>query len=177
MYNRFNFFKNTFAVFKKADQPKDYSKPHFISKHGSCYFFTNEGVFRYSNHWGRVGNCRWRLEYIDHKQQTNYWGFCAWNQFYSNEDAQPLYFIEEVSPNQYTYNHKNNSNIQNAVYRSANETAKILKKINEINQNDAWAKHLSYNNYQDLKAYFINQLISTQKSFMKIKQEYIQANK
>ena len=85
--------------------------------------------YRYSNHWGRVGNCRWRLEHIDHKQQTNYWGFCLWKNFYSNQEELQLYFIEKVSENNYSYNHKKNSNQVNFAYRSASETAKVLKKL------------------------------------------------
>src|SRR5690554_1176140 len=90
MYNRFNFYKNTFAVFTKTVQPENFVKPHYISKYGSRYFFTEEGVYRYSNHWGRVGNCRWRLESVDYKQQTMYWGFCRWEHFYENKEGMPL---------------------------------------------------------------------------------------
>lgn len=173
MYNRFNFFKNTFAVFTKALQPNNFTKPHYKSKHGSCYFFTNEGVFRYSNHWGRVGNCRWRLDELDYKQQTNYWGFCSWNDFFTNNEDEKLYFIEKVSNNKYTFNHKSNATNNNLIFRSANETAKIIKKINELNENSIWSKHLQFANFNDLKDYFITQLITTNKSFIKIKQDYI----
>ncbi len=173
MYNRFNFHKNTFAVFKKSEQPVGFVKPHYISKHGSRYFFTSEGVYRYSNHWGRVGNCRWRLENIDHKQQTNYWGFCGWQHFYNNEEGLPLYYIEKVGENSYSYNHKSNALHSDIVLRSAADTAKVLKKIHELQENDSWAKHLVYTDYIALQDYFINQLIQTNKSFIKIKQEYI----
>lgn len=173
MYNRFNFFKNTFAVFTITNQPNDFVKANYVSKHGSSYFFTNDGVYRYSNHWGRVGNCRWRLENIDHKQQTNYWGFCSWQHFYNNEEGLPLYFIEKVGENNYSYNHKKNGEQHNVVYRSAADTAKILKKIHEIQENDSWAKHLNYDDYNKVQEYFIDQLVSTNKTFIKIKQEYI----
>jgi len=63
------------------------------------------------------------------------------------------------------------------VYRSAADTAKILKKIHEIQENNSWAKHLVYINYTLLKDYFINQLLYSNKSFIKIKQEYIEQNK
>lgn len=173
MYTRYNFFKNTFAVFKKSDQPLNFAKPHYISKHGSQYFFCEEGVYRYSNHWGRVGNCRWRLENIDFKQQTNYWGFCKWTDFHNNEDGLPLYFIEKIDAETFSYNHKNNATNGNVVLRSAADTAKILKKINELQQDSSWAKYLTYSNYDQLLQYFICQLIHTNKPFIKIKQEYI----
>lgn len=174
MYNRFNFFKNTFAIFTKVSQPNGFVKPSYVSKHGSKYFFTNDGVYRYSNHWGRVGNCRWRLENIDYKQQTNYWGFCAWQNFYNNEEGLPLYFIEKTGENNYSYNHKNNSISTNIIFRSAADTSKILKKINELQTDNLWAKHLIYTDFNKLKLFFINELISTNKSFIKIKQEYLQ---
>lgn len=173
MYNRFNFFKNTFAVFSKTNQPENFVKPSYVSKHGSSYFFTTDGVYRYSNHWGRVGNCRWRLENIDHKQQTNYWGFCRWNHFYSNQEGLPLYYIEKLDNNNFSYNHKSNNTQSDSIFRSAANTASILKKIKELQDNDTWAKYLIYNDYRALLDYFINALITTNKSFIKIKQEYI----
>ena len=173
MYNRFNFYKHTFAIFNKVAVPDDFEKAQYISKHGSQYLFTDEGVYRYSNHWGRVGNCRWRLENIDFKQQTNYWGFCSWEHFYNNDEGLPLYFIEKNNENNFSYNHKNNTNNNSFIFRSAADTAKILKKINELQQDRSWAKHLNYADYDELLNYFIGQLIETNKSFIKIKQEYI----
>lgn len=176
MYHRFNFFKNTFAIFKKASKPSNFIKPHYISKHGSWYYFTDQGVYRYSNHWGRVGNCRWRLEGIDFKQQVNYWGYCHWSDFYINNDGDKLYFIEKVGKTTYTYNHINNATSKDIVLRSAADTAKVLKKINEIIQTNNWAKHLNYSNYTDLQDYFIKKMIETNQSLLKIKREYIQSN-
>lgn len=177
MHNRFTFHKNTFAVFIKTNEPEGFGKAHYISKHGSQYFFTNDGVYRYSNHWGRVGNCRWRLENIDYKQQTNYWGFCKWIHFYTNEEGLPLFFIEKTDNDHYSYNHKNNAENEQAVFRTASETARVLKKITEIQQTADWAKHLEYNDYEALKDFFIQQLIHSTKSFIKIKQEYISDSK
>lgn len=173
MYNRFNFFKHTFAVFKKSEQPVGFTKPHYVSNHGSRYFFTDEGVYRYANHWGRVGNCRWRLENIDFKQQTNYWGFCKWTDFYNNEEGLPLYFIEKIDAETFSFNHKNNTTNTNLIFRSAADTAKVLKKIQELQLSNTWAKHLNYTDYNELLHYFIDQLIQTNKPFIQIKQEYI----
>ena len=177
MYNRFNFYKSTFAIFRKTQQPEGFTKANFTSKHGSKYVFTTEGVYRCSNHWGRVGNCRWRLEGIDYKQQNFYWGFAKWEHFYDNNETLPLFFIEKVGDEQYSYNHKqNNINEKNAL-RSGADTAKTLKKINEIVSGNAWAKYLVYDDYNALKEYFIEQLITTTQNFNQIKQAYIASKK
>lgn len=174
MYHQFNFYKYTFAIFKKVNEPTGFVKPHYISKHGSWYFFTKLGVYRYSNHWGRVGNCRWRLEGIDFKQQTKYWGYCDWTDFFENNEGEKIYYIEKIADNSFTYNHKKNSNTDDVILRSAADTAKVLKKINEILQSNQWAKHLNYTNFKALQDYFIHNLITTNKSLIKIKQEYLE---
>lgn len=176
MYTRFNFFKHTFAIFSKVLPPENFVKPHYISKHGSQYFFTNDGVYRFSNHWGRVGNCRWRLEGIDFKQQTSYWGYCAWIDFYKNNDTEALFYIEQIAEDQFTYNHIQKKNCDLAVSRSASETSKIIKKLQEISASNSWAKHMTYTDYNDLKRYFIEQLITSKKSFNEIKRTYLQDN-
>ena len=176
MYTRYNFFKYTFAIFKKVSAPENFIKPHYVSKHGSHYFFTEIGVYRFSNHWGRVGNCRWRLEGIDFKQQTAFWGFCSWDKFFKNNDTDALFYIEQLAENQFTYNHFKNSNTRNVVCRSANETSKIIKKLTEICTETSWAKHLVYDDFLALQQYFIQELISTKKSFNEIKRTYLQTN-
>jgi len=177
MYNRFNFFKDTFAVFTKVQEPEGFVKPHYISKHGSRYFFSASGVFRYSNHWGRVGNCRWRLDSVDYRQQQSCWGFCSWDRFYANNEQQACFFIEQVAENRYTYNHLDNSDRMNVMGRTAADTAKVLKKINEINSDSGWARHLDYDDYDELRHYFISRLIATKKNFSQIRQEYLTSKK
>lgn len=177
MYNRFNFFRHTFAVFTKAQEPEGFVKPHYISRHKSRYFFTDTGVFRYSNHWGRVGNCRWRLDGIDYRQQQSCWGFCSWDRFYANNEQEACFFIEQVAENRFTYNHLNNAGRKDVVGRTASEAAKILKKINEISEDRSWARYLDYDDYDEIRNYFIAQLISTRKSFLKIRQEYLDSKK
>lgn len=177
MYNRFNFYKHTFAIFNKVAAPDNFEKAQYISKHGSQYFFTTDGVYRYSNHWGRVGNCRWRLNGIDFKQQTSFWGYCPWTNFYKNNDSDALFFIENVGTDKFSYNHINNTDKANVIVRSATETARVLKKINEILTDESWAKHLLFDDYQVVQQHFIYQLIQTKKSFLQIKQEYIAIKK
>lgn len=177
MFNRFNFYKNTFAVFVKTIQPDNFVKPHHISKHGSHYFFTEKGVYRHSNHWGRVGNCRWRLENVDYKQQKMYWGFCCWEHFYENSVGIPLFFIEKMEDGSYSYNHKGNANGKDVVLRTASDIAKILKKIKELTSETYWVKHLKYDDFEELKKHFIEELIHSSKNFNQIRKDYINSHK
>ncbi len=51
-YHNFNFFKHTYCEFDKVNEVLFLeNKEHYKSKSGSLYFYTEEGVYRYSNHW------------------------------------------------------------------------------------------------------------------------------
>ena len=174
MYNKFNFHKRTFATFRNKT-PQNSEGIHYKSKHGSSYIFTNKGVYRYSNHWGRVGNCRWRLEEMDYKQQTYYWGYANWEEFYPNDEEFAVFYIEKNSNEKYVYNHQKNSPIIHQ-YFTAKEAAKRILKIQEIQQNTSWSKYLPYSDYNELQKHFIQQLIETKLTFQDIKRKYIQEN-
>ena len=61
-YNKNNFHKHTFCEFTEVDATTISNiEWHYKSKSGSGYCFTEQGVYRISNHWGRAANCRWRL--------------------------------------------------------------------------------------------------------------------
>ena len=51
----------------------------FISASGSRYVYTSEGVYRYSDHWGRVATCLWTL--AGQSQSIDGWAFCPWSEF------------------------------------------------------------------------------------------------
>ena len=62
-YNKHNYYRNTYAVYKEIDASElPFEKWHYTSKSDSAYFYTKEGVYRKSNHWGRAAKCRWVLE-------------------------------------------------------------------------------------------------------------------
>jgi len=174
MYNKFNFHKRTFATFRNKT-PQNSEVIHYKSKHGSSYIFTNKGVYRYSNHWGRVGNCRWRLEEMDYKQQTYYWGYANWEEFYPNDEEFAVFYIEKTHNDKYVYNHQKNSPIIYQ-YFTAKEAAKRIQKIEEIQQTTAWAKYLPFADFLELQKHFIQQLIHSKLSFQEIKRKYIQEN-
>ena len=67
--NKDNYFKNTYAQWKSASE-KDLPKetPDYESDSGSEYWYTDKGVYRRSNHWGKVASCYWYLN--DEVKQT-----------------------------------------------------------------------------------------------------------
>lgn len=80
--NHKNFFLNTYAVFKikKFALIKKLGKPNFTSSSGSKYWYTKEGVYRFSTHWEiiKASTCVWRLT-RDRVDVTL--GFCLWQDF------------------------------------------------------------------------------------------------
>lgn len=109
--NKDNFHKNTFAIFKKVDESlikglkPDYisEKTHYVSFGGelfkatsSEYYYTKDGVYRYSEHWGYCRSCMWILEeeiknlietiqstYNNKEFDDFVLGFCSWDNFYN----------------------------------------------------------------------------------------------
>ncbi len=139
-YHRHNFYRNTFCVFEVATDCS-IAAYDYISKKGSQYYFTPEGVYRKSNHWGRVGNCRWRLE-GDQAMQQQHVGYATWDSFYNNNDTQPIFYIHK-DKNQLNFNHYLSPKYDGkAVLRNAKETSLALKNIHNIQAN--LAKYKKY---------------------------------
>ena len=90
------FFKNTFCVFNEIQAPEiEQRKFDYESKSGSCYYFTKQGMYRLSNHWGRLANSKWRLEPLEIETISKFkWGFAPWTSFYPDNAEEELYFIQ-----------------------------------------------------------------------------------
>lgn len=174
-YNRFNFHKHTFCEFQEVSF-KDIENQNlaYNSKSGSSYYFTEEGVFRVSNHWGRAANCRWRLISNDTKvNQYKRIGFANWADFYPNNESEKLFYIEvDWKTKSVTFQHKCNPKFNNEILRSAPETAKRIKQIKEILNDDNWTKYLEVDNLEVARKEICNQLIITNKTLNEIKQHY-----
>lgn len=55
-----DYFTATVATWERAKPPK--GKPDYVSRSGSAYWYTDEGVYRSSDHWGSsVATCSWYL--------------------------------------------------------------------------------------------------------------------
>lgn len=169
-YHRNNFYRNTFCVFDVVE--KEFDKFHYISRKGSAYCFTSEGIFRKSNHWGRVGNCRWKLA-GNNKMQNQHIGYASWDSFYPNSENEAVFYIQK-SVNGYDYNHYLSPQYDGkAVLRTAKEIRIALKKIKDLDTPD-WIKYypqliLS----QELKTDIIQQVIYTPKTFRDILKTFL----
>lgn len=176
-YNRNNFHKHTFCVFQEVDQEcLRLPELSYKSKSGSSYYFTSEGVYRVSNHWGRAANCRWRLHSTaKNVNQFQRIGYAKWTDFYPNNEYEKLFFIEvNWQTKEVNFQHKNNPDFsENYVLRTASQTAKVIQQIKEVLHEDSWSKYLYFNNLEQLRAEIIQQLLTTEISFIKIKQQYL----
>ncbi len=160
----------TFCVFKEIEIDSiDLKKPDFKSKSGSVYFYTNEGVYRLSGHWGRASRSKWYLTPLDgNSENKTKLGFANWNDFHEDNNYEDLYFIEVDFENESArYNHKNNlTENKTAILRTSAQTMKIIKQVRSLFENDKWTK---YYDIENLKQKVINELVHNNKSLTEIK--------
>ena len=176
-YNKTNFHKHTFCEFTEVNSA---SIPniewHYKSKSGSGYFFTEEGVYRISNHWGRAANCRWRLiSDIKNPNQKERIGYAKWTDFYPNNETENFFYVDiNFDTEEVTFQHKNNPKYNGkAIFRNASETAKVIRQIKEILESDTWAKYLDFDDLEELRKEIILKLIQTSTSFAEIKRSLL----
>jgi hypothetical protein len=168
-----NSFKNTFCVFQEvlSDKIKDL-KVQYDSKSGSKYFYTKEGMFRLSNHWGRLANSKWRLEPLDPETESKFKiGYASWDSFYADNAEEELYYLEvNYSKKTVNYQHKNNPNYDSRpILRTSFETTKKIKQIRNLLALTSWAKYFEYDDLDELRKIIIEQLIYTNKTLDEIK--------
>jgi hypothetical protein len=73
-------FKNTFCVFQELPLSSLELTMQYASKSGSSYYYTKLGMYRVSNHWGRLANSKWRLEPMQTESGSKTKvGFAPWN--------------------------------------------------------------------------------------------------
>lgn len=76
--DRDTFYKDSRAEFVMVEKPE--TKPDYVSDSGSQYWYTPEGVIRFSDHWMSVASCWWIVK--DHVTSTlECAGFCRWEDF------------------------------------------------------------------------------------------------
>jgi hypothetical protein len=170
-----NSFKNTFCVFQEVTISEvEGLKIQFESKAGSRYYYSDLGMYRLSNHWGRLANSKWRLIAIELETESKFkLGFAPWNSFYPDNTIDKLYYIEaDFDKNTVNYQHKNNPQYDNkAILRTSFETTKRIKQIRNLQQLTSWAKHFDYDDIDILRKAIINELIFTEKTLEEIKRE------
>ncbi len=174
-------FKNTFCVFQEVKMDSiEKLQLQYESKSGSCYYYSKKGMFRLSNHWGRLANSKWRLEPLEPETESkNKIGFAAWNDFYPDNAVEELYYIEaNFESKTANYQHKNNPNQdKKAVLRTSFETTKRIKQIRNLFNLTSWATYFNYEDLDQLRKEIINELIYTNKTLDEIKRELYNGKK
>lgn len=170
-----NSFKNTFCVFHEVLLNEiEGLKKQFESKAGSTYYYTEAGMYRVSNHWGRLANSKWRLVAMEPETPSKTKiGFAAWNEFYPDNAEEKLYYIQaDFDNNTVTYQHKKSPDYDGKpVLRTSFETTKRIKQIRNLQQLTSWGKHFDYEDIDDLRQQIITELIFTEKTLDEIKRE------
>jgi hypothetical protein len=148
----------------------------YESKSGSTYYYTKIGMYRLSNHWGRLANSKWRLEPLDPESESKFkLGFAPWTSFYPDNALDELYYLEmNYIKKTINYMHKNNPNYNDkAILRTSFETTKKIKQIRNLINLTSWAKYFEYDNLDDLRKIIINELIFTNRTLEEIKRELV----
>ena len=175
-YNQNNFHKHTFCLWTEVSLADfEVQQPQFKSKSGSEYYFTDEGVYRTSNHWGRAANCRWRLVTLgNYKSQHSKVGFAKWTEFYPNDETAKLFFIQvDFEQKSVDFYHKNMPLYDGkAILRNATETAKTIKSIKQVLNEEDWAKYLVYEDLEELRMEIVEQLVHSNLNFNEIKKTF-----
>lgn len=178
IYTRFNFHKHTFCVWREvSEEVLEALEISYTSSSGSRYVFLEEGVYRISNHWGRAANCRWRLEALaGYKNQVTRIGYAQWRDFYPNDEESKLFFITVDSFAAMVTFHHRDSGIHRgqSILRTAAATAKRIALINKVVTEDDWAKHLRFSSMNDLRREIVEELLTTDASFITIKHKHHQ---
>lgn len=175
IYNRNNFHKHTFCVFKEVDSASlNALSPNYKSDSGSSYYFTEAGVYRVSNHWGRAANCRWRLESDTVKtNQTMRVGYANWTDFYPNNEKENLFYLQvNFETKEVHFQHKDHPEYDGkAIVRNASATAKVIRQVKELLTSDIWAKYLEVDNIEETRRGIINQLVFSTATLIEIKRK------
>ena len=180
-YHKYNFHKHTFCIFSEVkDKDIESLQANYKSKSGSSYYFTEEGLYRVSNHWGRAANCRWKLvtnskAITSSKSNANKIGYARWTDFYPNSENENIFYIEvDFDTKTVDFHHKLNPLFDGKyMCRNASETAKRVKICKEVLLEEKWASYLIFNSIESIRMEIINELLTTNQSFIEIKKKYL----
>ena len=167
-YNQTNFFKYTFCEFQEVNNFEITDKNFFKSKSNSLYYFTKNGVYRKSNHWGRVGSCRWRLtSNSSYKNQQSVTAFARWKEFYHLNENEKLFYIE-VNFETEKVKIKVSYTDKTLFLFSLSNALKKEKQIKDLFKEVKWAKYYGQTP-EELKYKIIMKLINSNLSLQQIK--------
>ena len=169
-YNQTNFFKHTFCEFTQIDNFELPENTNYKSKSDSIYSYTDEGVYRKSNHWGRVANCRWKLIADEnYKNQQTVIGFAKWTDFYPINSNEKIFFIEVSFDKKIAKIQSKKENSPNFLFHFS-EAQQRIKQINHLFKNDIWANYFD-KNIDLLRIDIVSEFINSNKSLQEIKRE------
>lgn len=167
-YNQTNFFKYTFCEFQEVNNFEIADKNFFKSKSNSLYYFTKNGVYRKSNHWGRVGSCRWRLtSNSSYKNKQSITAFARWKEFYHLNENEKLFYIEvnfETEKVKIKLSYTN----ETLFLFSLSNALKKEKQIKDLFKEVKWAKYY-VQTPEELRYKIIMKLINSNLSLQQIR--------
>ncbi|TGD56566.1 hypothetical protein [Flavobacterium humi] len=167
-------FKNTFCVFREVAVSEVANRePDFTSSSGSRYFYTEKGMYRLANHWGRLANSKWRLVSQMESEGKIKLGYANWSEFYPDNDIEKLYYLEaDFEKGTILYQHKNNPEYDGkAVLWDTSETKKRLRQARNILTLTNWASYFENDAIEMLRKTIITELIYTRKTLDEIKRD------
>ena len=173
-YNKTNFFKYTFCEFQQVSNFEIPEGRNYKSKSESMYFYTDEGVYRKSNHWGRVANCRWKIATNkNYKNQQIVIGFAKWLDFYPINSTEKIFFVnvnfKEKTANLQTKATKTDKKetFENHLFTFP-EAQKRIKQITHLFKDTHWTKHFDLE-VEELHFQIISKFITSNKTLQEIK--------
>ena len=159
-FNKNTFFKNTYCEFQEVNNFDIEEKNCYRSKHNSLYFFTKEGVYRKSNHWGRVASCRWKLiPSSSYKNQQKVLAFAKWKDFYSLNETEKLFYISVNFDTKKT-KIKISKSKKSRNLLTLNKAQRKEKQIKHLFKEDKWSQYFN-SNIEELRFKIISKLINS----------------
>jgi hypothetical protein len=149
----------------------DENNVHFKSKAGSKYSYTEEGVYRFSNHWGRVADCRWRLLSDEKLKNQNYYlGFAKWTDFFAlNETEKQFYISVDFENSSVEFHHKGAND--NVFVFFAKTAQKKVAEIRKLLTDHKWANYFD-EDIDVLREKVITAYITSNKTLQEIKSQF-----
>jgi len=171
IYSQYNFFEHTFCEFQQVDDFEFSENTNYKSKSESQYFYTDEGIYRKSNHWGRVANCRWKLISTEnYKNQQIVIAFAKWSDFYPINSKEKLFSILVNFDTKSVKIQTKIKDNRNQLY-TYSDAQKRVKQIRSLFKNDKWIKHFDLEK-EKLEFQVISEIINSNKTLAQIKRSF-----
>lgn len=170
-YTQHTFFNSTYCEYSQVDSAIFTTEtPHYKSKSGSEYLFTQEGVYRHSNHWGRVADCRWKLKSNEnYKNQQTAVAFAKWTDFYPLNNNEALFYIQvNFDTKKASIHYAKEDSKKEFFLFTLGASQKRVKQITNLLRDEKWAKYYAQP-IDILRVAIISELINSDKLVSQIK--------